>query len=82
MPGGRGQAVRYLDYPPVWLVGFLALAWAQTVLLPTPWAGDRFRGSHDQLLAGCTLYKRLYEMQFQDQNNTGSCMAAEHGKPI
>lgn len=42
MPGGRGQAVRYLDYPPVWLVGFLALAWAQTVLLPTPWAGDRF----------------------------------------
>jgi len=40
------------------------------------------QGSHDQLLAGCTLYKRLYEMQFQDQNNTGSCMAAKHGKPI
>ena len=40
------------------------------------------QGSHDQLLAGCALYKRLYEMQFQDQNNTGSCMAAEQGKPI
>ena len=32
--------MRMLDLPPVWLIGFLGLAWAQTVLLPTPWAGD------------------------------------------
>ncbi len=29
-----------LDSPPVWLAAFLALAWAQSALLPTPWAGD------------------------------------------
>ena len=32
--------MRWLDYPPVWLFGFLGLAWAQAVLIPTPWGGD------------------------------------------
>lgn len=32
--------MRHLDYPPVWLLAFLALAWAQSALLPTRWAGD------------------------------------------
>lgn len=31
--------MRYLDYPPIWLLGCLGLAWAQAVLLPTPWGG-------------------------------------------
>ena len=32
--------MRWLDYPPVWLVGFLALAWAQSVLMPMPLGAD------------------------------------------
>jgi protein-S-isoprenylcysteine O-methyltransferase Ste14 len=32
--------MRRLDYPPLWLLLFLALAWAQSALWPTPWAGD------------------------------------------
>ncbi|WP_291318276.1 ABC transporter ATP-binding protein [Desulfonatronospira sp.] len=28
------------------------------------------QGSHEQLLHKCSLYKKLYEMQFQDQNET------------
>lgn len=31
------DVLRPLDYPPVWLAGFLGLAWAQAALLPTPW---------------------------------------------
>jgi protein-S-isoprenylcysteine O-methyltransferase Ste14 len=31
--------MRFLDYPPVWLMGFLGLAWAQSAMLPTPWGG-------------------------------------------
>lgn len=30
------RALRHLDYPPVWLLAFLGVAWAQTVLLPLP----------------------------------------------
>lgn len=29
--------MQMLDYPPIWLFGFLGLAWAQAVLLPTAW---------------------------------------------
>lgn len=31
--------MRHLDYPPVWLLAFLALAWAQAALVPLPLAG-------------------------------------------
>jgi protein-S-isoprenylcysteine O-methyltransferase Ste14 len=32
----KGRVMRYLDYPPVWLVAALGLAWAQAALLPVP----------------------------------------------
>ncbi len=31
--------MRWLDYPPVWLVGFLGLGWAQMAAMPAPSVG-------------------------------------------
>lgn len=69
--GRRNVAVKWIDIPPVWLVGFLALAWLQVTYLPVlPFRFPILSLICGLLVGGGVLLMALALIEFQKHKTT------------